>query len=84
MAKTHIRFNAESANHSAKVNFQKSALPNVFLAVAAAAAAATLHISSSNTLKHKLYSLDDEHFYYFSHFYGDRMEPSRISYHFNK
>lgn len=75
-----MRFNAESANHSAKVILQKSALLNELLA----AAAATLHISSPNTLKYKLYSLDDEHFYYFSHFYGDRMKPSRISYHFNK
>lgn len=79
---THMRFNAESANHSAKVILQKCALLNELLA--AAVAAATLHISSSNTLKYKLYSLDDEHFYYFSHFYGDRMKPSRISYHFNK
>lgn len=62
---------------------QKSAMPNVLLA-ATAAAAATLHISSSNTLEYKLYSLDDEHFYYFSHFDGDRMKTSRIFYHFNK
>lgn len=46
-----MRFNAESANHSAKVILQKSALLNELLA----AAAATLHISSPNTLKYKLY-----------------------------